>query len=353
MSTPSTETSRVAEEAAWWLHRLEQENTPQAQAEFAAWIRKGSVHLEEFLFAQAMWRELGGIAPELRSRYAGESDRAPVVTLGAYSKHGAASVAEPSIGERAARSMPARWRKTALVATLAAVAAIVGGTVLTLTSPTYATAVGEQRSIKLKDGSILELNSRSRARISYTDEVREVQLREGEAFFVVAQDAARPFIVVTDNARIQALGTQFNVYRKAGGETRVAVVDGSIRVTASARPPPSGNATSRGSNVRLNAGDEVEVSSARIHRKPVPDVGQAIAWRSRTLVFSGRPVGEIVEEFNRYNRVRLRAEGRPLLERRISGVFAADDPMPFVRFLEKESGIDVAREGDELVIRAE
>ena len=353
MNTPSTETSKAADEAAWWLHRLEQENTPEVQAEFLAWIRKASVHLEEFLFAQAVWRELDGIAPELRSRYAGNAERNTVVALGSYARGGDAVVSDPFMNELAGTSRSFRGWKTAVAATLLAVTVMVGYRVLTPTSPSYATTTGEQRSIKLPDGSILELNSRSRAQVYYTNEGREVRLQEGEAFFVVERDATRPFVVITDSARIRALGTQFNVSRRAGGETRVAVVDGSVQVTASAKRPSSGIATPISSDSRLDTGDEVEVARARIYRKPIPDVRQAIAWRTRELVFSRRRVAEIIEEFNRYNRVQLRAEGQALLERRMSGVFAADDPMPFVRFLEKEPGINVARKGDELVIRGE
>src|SRR5690606_37958963 len=71
----------------------------------------------------------------------------------------------------------------------------------------HATGIGEQRSLALADGSRIELNARSRIKIRYTDQQRRVELLEGQAFFDIASDKNRPFIVDTGGSSIRAVGT--------------------------------------------------------------------------------------------------------------------------------------------------
>jgi len=59
---------QASEEAAVWLQRLREHDTPEVRAEFSAWVRKGAVNLEEFLFAQATWKELDYVDPDMRKR---------------------------------------------------------------------------------------------------------------------------------------------------------------------------------------------------------------------------------------------------------------------------------------------
>src|SRR5690606_22885018 len=130
-----------------------------------------------------------------------------------------------------------RWKSWALAAALAG-AALVAWQQLPLMNGAelYHTRLGEQRSFKLDDGSILYLNTQSRARVDYSGAARDVHLIEGEALFIVARDSARPFRVHAGEATIQAVGTQFNVYRRADA-TLVSVVDGRVRISASDAAP--------------------------------------------------------------------------------------------------------------------
>src|SRR4029077_5426176 len=79
----------------------------------------------------------------------------------------------------------------------------------------YATALGEQRSLALSDGSTVQLDSLSKIRIRYGEHDRPVVLLQGQALFHVAKDTTRPFIVDIGQTRVRAVGTQFDVYRKA------------------------------------------------------------------------------------------------------------------------------------------
>jgi transmembrane sensor len=220
-------------------------------------------------------------------------------------------------------------------------------------STIYVTDPGEQKSVRLQDGSIVHLNTSSRIEVSFSDTERVIRLDSGEALFAVKPDRNRPFFVLTDSARIRAVGTQFNVYRSSGAETRVAVIEGAVQVssisgvglfTASAREQAVG--------VQLKAGDEADVDRDRVLKVPKPNVERAVSWRARRLVFPGNPIGEIAAEFNRYSKRSIRVEGDELRAHRMSGVFDADDPSPMLRYLEQDPAIEVIQHGEEIVIRA-
>ena len=89
--------------------------------------------------------------------------------------------------------------------------------------------MGEQRSIQFEDGSTVDLNSRSKIRVKYSKQERDVELIEGQALFHVAHDTSRPFIVAVGATRVRAVGTQFDVYKKSNG-TVVTVVEGRVAV---------------------------------------------------------------------------------------------------------------------------
>jgi transmembrane sensor len=203
----------------------------------------------------------------------------------------------------------------------------------------YVTATGDQQSIKLRDGSLVQLNTHSRIEATYSAGARQVRLLEGEALFIVAQDPARPFRVYTDSATIQAIGTQFNVYRRVNG-TRVSVVEGIVQVSRPAAAP-----------VRLEAGAEADIAADRVTRTAKPDVDRAVAWRARRLVFHSDRLEDVAREFNRYNRDQIRLDGVGVADRRISGVFDADDTQPLIEFLNAQPGFSVTQAGRETVIR--
>ena len=104
--------------------------------------------------------------------------------------------------------------------------------------------------------------------------------------------------------------------------------------------------------MQLTAGDEDRVSQGRIVKTIKPDVRRALAWRARRLMFPGDRIADIVEEFNRYNRTRIRIEGAAIRERRMSGVFDADDPSPLIQHLARDADVEIVKSENEILIRS-
>lgn len=324
----------LAERASQWLDSLRQESQPDYAA-FLAWVAESPRNLDEFLSMAALDQELG--EPSL---YAG-LDRAALMK---QIEVPVASVPRrPRPPEKSPRwHWPSTWNPWTLAASVA-LAISLAFWALRPQPNTTVTAIGEQRSLRLPDGSLIYLNARSRLEVRYDDTSREVLLEDGEALFDVAPQPRRPFKVRTRSAVIEALGTQFNVSSRAS-ETRVAVLEGKVQVSHAEQ----GNAET----AALNVGQTVKVSRTQpMHVVATADVENLAAWRERRLVFARAPLEEVVEEFNRFNYRPIRLEGVHGAERHYSGTFDANDPQALVAFLQREPDLDVQVTDREIVIR--
>ncbi len=357
MPTDRQDDLRIAEQAAEWAGTLDTAG-PEQQAQFVAWLRQSSRHVEEFLLCSALYRELDGV--DARRRQDIEQlmvqGGANVVALG--KPH----LARPSAASAPKKALHSRWTIATLAACAAGIAAVVGPFAWqSLAWESFTTEIGEQRAIELADGSLIHLNTGSQIRVRLSTSGRDVQLRAGEALFTVARDPARPFRVHADRALIQALGTQFNVNRRAD-ETKVAVIEGTVRVrveesqidpSPSPLPPSTRSEEKPARNLELSAGQQTSVTRAgRIAAAASADMARTVAWRQRRLVFRDDRLADVAAEFNRYNRSpRIRVEDERARERRLTGVFDANAPDSLVRFLADAEELSVDRDGDTVAIR--
>lgn len=232
-------------------------------------------------------------------------------------------------------------RVAALAGVLLMTASAIAGWRMLRDSASYGTATGEQRTVQLSDGSVLNLNARSRVSIHFSKAARQVELLEGEALFSVEHDPSRPFSVITSNATIRAVGTQFNVYRRQDGTT-VSVVEGAVQVTPDGAP----------SAARLfKAGEQATIGAGATVKRQSLDVDDALAWRERRLVFENASLGEVIAEFNRYNAIQLRAMGTLATTKRLTATFSADKPQSLLHYLEQDPALVVERKDDSVRIR--
>jgi len=359
MSAARREAHPLAEEAAQWVVELE-EPTPRVLREFAAWLEASPRHVEEFLLASAVWKELDGLdaARRIDVQRLVEEARSNVRPL--------VPEAMREISDESSGPSRARRRVLGIVAAAAALVAGIAIWLVMATAPdVYATSRGEQRAFRLADGSVVHLNTQSRVEVEFTRMERSIRLLEGEALFNVEHDPARPFRVIAGPTVIEAIGTRFNVYRTDAGTT-VSVVEGIVEISptippalsARAAPPPRSDAQPQVRPVsvvaeRVAAGEQARVSlEGEIVKEAVPDLARVVAWRERRLVFRGDPLEDVVREFNRYNELQIRLEGDALRARRLTGVFDADDPMSLLQFLTRDGTLIVDETGgDEIVIR--
>jgi transmembrane sensor len=216
----------------------------------------------------------------------------------------------------------------------------------------YSTEVGAMRAIPLPDGSRVTLNTASRIRVAVSDTERSIRLDRGEAYFEVARDRRRPFVVISGGHRITALGTAFSVRRETLDDVRVAVTEGKVSVDVSRAARDDGGATAS-VPVELEAGSVAEADRKKVSvlKRPVPQIQEELSWRSGFLVFHDTPLIDAVAEFNRYHERQVVIEDPSLAAIPVSGNFRAANLDAFTRLLESGFDIEVTKEGDRILLR--
>jgi transmembrane sensor len=310
--------------------------------EFADWLRSSPLHVREYLRALEVWETLGvtaGATDQSVEDLVSEACEDNVLEL-APSSLTAPNPTNTSVESPAGTARASAGRRFASVG-LALAASLLGIVVAAIwlgrkswTVVDVSTGIGEQRSAILPDHSVVELNTSSEIRLAFTASERRVELLRGEAFFEVAKDPKRPFIVATDVATARAVGTHFSVYRTRD-ETIVTVAEGRVLVRDKHL---DGGEVIPGNLAEARPGHPVQMRPANVER--------ALAWRQRRLIFDGDSLANVVSEFNRYNPAPLVIVDPGLRGQRISGVFAANDPDSLLDFLVQVDHINVTRSED-------
>lgn len=348
MSLMTEDSNRVFHRAMQWLSDLQ-----DAKADSAAlfrWLAESPRHVEEFSLALTLTDEIAGLTKEQCAGIAA-LNRAQREVENVVPLNIGRAVAAGSMANEADK--PPRARKF-LAAAAILLGLLIGGGFFWWDNGwrSYATDFGEQRIVELSDGSTVHLNTESRVKVKYGEASRDIRLIAGEALFKVQRDPVHPFRVYADGNVIQAVGTQFNVYRRATSTT-VAVLEGSVRITpeveASRRPAMGTGAAAIATIENLSAGQEAQiVPRRRIVMRPI-NVTQAAVWRQHRLVFRNDTLADIAAEFNRYNRrPQIRIQDARAGARRFAATFDADAPEALLQVLETNADLKVEQSEDEI-----
>jgi len=346
--------TQVYEEACEWFIECRAGDLDDiARAEFDRWLRKSPDHQSAYLEIAAIWNEGPTLDPanrwDLDTLIAqGAQDLDNVVAL-KWTTGAPSNMTRGHSSTRAPATAVARRRLFAMGASIS-LAAIALASYLVARAGVYGTALGEQRSLALDDGSTVQLDSRSSIRVRYGQHERTVDLLQGQALFHVAKDSLRPFIVYSGKTRVSAVGTQFDVYRKTDG-TLVTVVEGRVAILANDGHPsgptqarnaaPDADATDLRDAIFLAAGEQITVTPRAARRTLHPNLAGATAWTQRQLVFESTSLTEVADEFNRYNERKLVIDSSAVGLLHISGVFSSTDAASLIRFLRDRPALRV------------
>jgi transmembrane sensor len=337
----------ATQQAADWVVQLRSPHRPaNAEQDFADWLRASPLHVREYLRAVEVWEDLAHAA-------GGESKTREQLVMDATDSNLVEFPAAAAVNANAPQPLSrqhSRSRPALLAGALALLLTLAYVGWQHVTDLDMATGIGEQRSAVFADGSIVELNTQSEIRVSFSTAERRVELVRGEAFFQVSKDPARPFVVSTDSATAKAVGTRFGVYRTRTG-TIVTVTEGRVLVLEKQRLADSSVGTADHVDaVEVAPGSQAEARPGLPVQMRRTNVERSLAWRDRRLIFDGESLASVVEEFNRYNTRPLIIADPRLHDQRISGVFGANDPESLLDFLVKVDHISVDR-SDHSVIR--
>lgn len=343
-SSGSAVTPDVAAEAAVWVARLHgPDRSRRMELECLAWQARTPVHREAFERCTDTWQEVGRLS--LGDLVAASAGRRRA-TRGFWS------------------SMSPRWSLALMLAVVGVVGLVMHGRWGDV--DTYATGVGEQRTVVLADGTRMSLNTATRVRVELSSRRRSVRMEGGEALFEVAKDRDRPFVVRADASEVEAVGTVFAVRQspegaQTGVELSVTLIEGRVAVRPVGGSPET-EATPRA--VVLGPGDRLRL--VQVERLPRggagrlsasldrPRVADILAWRRNEVHFDDVSLVEAVAEMNRYSRVSIvLAGGEAVGGRRISGLFRTGDSATFARAVATLHGLVLREDAERLEIGPE
>lgn len=208
----------------------------------------------------------------------------------------------------------------------------------------YSTAIGEIRSFTLSDSSVITLNTDTVLQVRMGSRARTLTLQRGEAQFTVAADARRPFTVDTPQAAVTAVGTVFQV-RHTRAETEVSLLEGRVKVR------PADVERKHAQLQDLTAGDRLVAQAGKPWQRGRVDVDAANGWLSGRLVFDAIPLRQVVDEFNRYSRRKLRIDDPAIGDIPIEGIFNAGDTDSIALALQHAYRLQVDDRGPEIGLR--
>jgi transmembrane sensor len=207
---------------------------------------------------------------------------------------------------------------------------------------TLATSKGEFRRVALADTSVASINSNSKLEVTLLDHKRQVVLVKGEAWFEVAKDKTKPFIVEAGDVRVRAVGTAFGVNRLKDG-AEVLVTEGTVEVwTGKAK-------------ALLTAGQHsfVPYQTAQITVAQQPqEVQRKLAWRDGKLIFTRQTLREAVADFNRYSAKKIIISDPSLEGKRIFGQYQIDAAEQFARDIGAYLNVPIEIGAESIIIGA-
>ncbi len=296
----STPTERHYEEAMSWLLRLDEAQADAALHErHRVWLASDPLNDLAWQQARKGWRTVDKIVPTTRPYWP---------PLPASRPRGAQ------------RAMTVRQRYGGAVWALAAAAACLAVAFMPALTQRlgadYTTSTGELRRIALLDGSTIQMAPDSALSASLTADSRTIRMSSGRAFFEVAKDAARPFVVQAGDVSITVLGTAFDV-RINDESVAVAVRHGRVGVRQA------------GGRVdeRLTPGDQLTVTRATgaAIAELVPETAVG-SWAEGQLSVLNTPVAEVVAEIRRYHRGWIVIADDRLGAERVTGLYNLHTP---------------------------
>lgn len=307
-------------EAADWFSRLNQRKVTTTDIkDFSDW-RRDPENARAFSRLEAMWEAAGTLAT------------AP--GMAALTQEATSRARQPQARRKSRVST--RLVPLGAASTIALALVVGGGFWWSSQRPdVYDTAIGEQRTVRLEDGSRIILDTDSHVMVRFSGSERLVTLASGRAMFEVQGDAARPFLVKAGDTEVTAIGTRFDV-RRAGHGAQVVLVEGRVAVRQEAASQSAWT---------LSPGQQVTTSIPRPAVVAV-NVPAATSWTTGRLTFENTPIAVAVAEVNRYSPSPVELRDDRISTVRVSGVFDAGDVDGFVAALRDLYALEATRAPD-------
>ena len=302
--------SALEDAAKWFSVIQERDISLHERKRFDNWINESAINQEAFAAVSSAWLGPKGVDQDT------------------YIKNACAQAKQSPDHSRQAPTQRRRLGPMALAASVMLVVAV-GLLMRVMEQPSpypinYETSIGKQKTIELEDGSLLILDTQSRVAVNFHRTRRHLTLEQGQAYFQVAHDKTRPFVVRAGKGEVTALGTAFDI-RLDGTAATVKLIEGAVKVNLAETP--------HGPERQLAAGQQIRVEPDRLSDVKKVDLVNLEAWKMGKIVFSDTPLPEAINEINRYRKKKYELRGARTAQVRVSGIFNIDNADKFTNSL--------------------
>jgi transmembrane sensor len=364
------DSERIEREAADWLAKRDGGGWSEAdERAFAAWQDQVTAHRIAVIRLSTIWQKAdrlqalgagvprGAIPPPESWRFSAFPERVSQRSLPAVHNGDLGSVdqredlnvivADPRAARPLAKVATSGWQPLRAWAALLILGLAAAGDAYFQVdrSDLYRSGIGHVKVISLPDGSTVTLNTKTMVQVAFSATERRIELDCGEAFFEVAKDLRRPFVVGVAGEHIVAVGTKFSV-RRGPVDTRVVVTEGRVNVLELK------DGTVIGPVTELSAGSIAQAGSAGVLVKhgSIAEAETYMNWRSGYITLHDTELATAVAEFNRYNRKQLVIGDPAISTLRIGGNLRSTSVDAFVRVLEEGFPVRAEDLGDRIVL---
>jgi transmembrane sensor len=299
----------VGQAAEWMACVTDPEASASDFRDWQEWLNTSPAHAAAYQQIEQVWA-LTGHAKARQVEGAGSSPppaEVPAQVPAAVRTGSPAGSESRSESRSESQGVRRRRRPAMLVASAAALVAAAVGIGVWMFPGRHATyvletATAEQRSMQLADGSHLVVGAETKVSVELTATRRSLTLDHGIAYFKVAPDKSRPFVVASAGYTAQAVGTAFSVDAQPG-RMLVTVGEGVVKVSRAAEAEQASGAVSP---MLVHAGQRVSVDDAGIHCSMVPSSsGGAPSWISGRLEYLHEDLRFVIADVNRYSRRKI------------------------------------------------
>lgn len=338
MSNGENKREKCEEEAAFWMWRLDRGLAADEQDAFFDWLAVDPLNSAALAKYRQSWKRLDNLAAWLPE----------------YSEKPNPDLLAPSSKPKVLRYISFSMAAVAVLA-LSALVWQANNKPVPAERPVIARNTHPENRTALEDGSVVKLKDDARVTVLYALGERRVRLDRGEAFFIVAKDADRPFVVEVQGVDVSALGTAFNV-RLDSDSFEVLVSEGVVKVGTSKKDYDKAKTVEDENSPLLAASQRAIVSFTRdldipeIATLTKGEIHRVLAWQHGLMTFSSKPLSEIAYELNHFNETQMTVLDEELAKTRFSGSFRSDNMEGFVRLLEAAFGAKAEWNGDSEIL---
>ncbi|MDF2368648.1 FecR domain-containing protein [Sneathiella sp.] len=196
----------------------------------------------------------------------------------------------------------------------------------------YTTEIAQSLNIDLEDGSHVLLAPETKLSVQFEKNERQVSLIEGSAFFDVAKNPEKPFIVSTREVEIKVLGTAFEVATRLDA-LEVSVAEGTVAVT---------NAKSSES-FKLGLGDRLRQYANANWQKDTVRVDSIASWRENLFVARESSLEALVDQLSDYHNGVIYISDDALRKMQVTGVYRLNEPEKALDMLARSHPIKIQK----------